>query len=133
LLRRGIRASAPVASARLSLRGGKSDAAEVTRGAGNTTKTWEDKDQDSRSDDDDSKEWDYGKFGMTKPVVEDGQNLNAVRPLPLPLSRIAGHATHTRTHAHAHIHVRAHTQAPAHARKHRAGCRLGIDREVSRT
>lgn len=77
LLRRGIRASAPVASARLSLRGGKSDAAEVTRGAGNTTKTWEDKDQDSRSDDDDSKEWDYGKFGMTKPVVEDGQNLNA--------------------------------------------------------
>lgn len=71
----------------LALRGGQSNEADgetaapsaaAAAGAG-VVRKWEDRDGDSRSGDeeDDEEKWDYGKFGMTEPVVEDGQSLNA--------------------------------------------------------
>ena len=100
----------------LALRGGRGEeegaAADVTNatagggaaGGQGSARSWEDGDRDSVTEED-SENWDYAKFGLTAPVVEEGVNLNAVR-LPSEACRGAPGArcafTHRRTHAHAH-------------------------------
>lgn len=70
----------------LALRGGQGNETEqgaatsqTASAAAGVTRKWEDFDRDSRSDDgeDDLTKWDYAKFGLTEPVMEDGKSLNA--------------------------------------------------------